>query len=189
MTTGSAIDAGMSSMNLTADFFTLFQLPRSFRIDLAELDTRYLELQGEVHPDRFVAAADAERRRSMQWATRANEAYQTLKKPLERGKYLLVLAGHDIAAENNTAMNPAFLMEQMEWREAVMEARSGGDLRELEHLHRRLTLDMQQRYLELAQLLDEAQDFPAAQDATRQLMFLEKLRTEIDDALAFLEDA
>ncbi|GHU10130.1 co-chaperone protein HscB [Betaproteobacteria bacterium] len=177
------------SMDLTTDFFTLFQLPRAFRIDAAELDARYLALQSEVHPDRFVGAADASLRRSMQWATRVNEACQTLKKPLERAKYLLALAGYDLAAENNTTMSPAFLMEQMEWREAVLEARSGGNLRELEHLHRRLTLDMRARYHNLAQLLDEQQDFPAASESVRQLMFLEKLRTEIDDALAFLEEA
>ncbi|MDR3056264.1 MAG: Fe-S protein assembly co-chaperone HscB [Zoogloeaceae bacterium] len=176
-------------MDLTADFFTLFQLPRVFRIDTAELDARYLALQGEVHPDRFVGAGDAERRRSMQWATRANEACQTLKKPLERAKYLLTLAGHELAAENNAAMSPAFLMEQMEWREGVMEARVGGDQHELEHLRRRLGADMRARYQTLAQRLDDQKDYPAAAESVRQLMFLEKLRAEIDDALAFLDEA
>ncbi len=114
-------------MDLTADFFSLFELPKSFRLSLSELDSRYRDIQAQVHPDRFVNAGDAERRLSMQWATHANEAYQTLKKPLERAKYMLQQAGVDIQAENNTAMPVDFLMEQMEWREAVMDARSGGD--------------------------------------------------------------
>lgn len=175
-------------MDITADFFSLFQLPRAFRLDLSDLDIRYREVQGQVHPDRFAHAGDAERRLSMQWATRANEAYQTLKKPLERAKYLLHLAGHDVQAESNTAMAPEFLMEQMEWREAVAEARGAREHHELEHLHHRLRADIAGRYDELGRLLDEAGDLDGAGEAVRRLMFLEKLLHEIDDALASLEE-
>ena len=81
-----------------------------------------------------------------------------------------------------------FLMEQMEWREAVAEARSGGDHHELEHLHNRLRADLNGRYEELAVLIDERADWVAAGDRVRRLMFLEKLLHEIDDALASLEE-
>ena len=175
-------------MDLTADFFSLFDMPRAFRLNLSELDSRFREVQAQVHPDRFAHAGEAERRLSMQWATKANEAYQTLKKPLERAKYLLHLAGHDIQAEINTAMPAEFLMEQMEWREAVMEAREGRDHHELEHLHNRLRGDINGRYDELAALLDDAGDLGHATDLVRRLMFLEKLLFEIDDALASLEE-
>ena len=175
-------------MDLTADFFSLFDLPRAFRLDGKELDGRYRQVQAQVHPDRFAHAGETERRLSMQWATRANEAYQTLKKPLDRAKYLLALAGHDIQAESNTAMPAAFLMEQMEWREAVMEARAGGDHHELEQLLLRLQADIAGRYAELGDLLDNAGDFAAATDRVRRLMFLDKLLNEIDDALASLDD-
>src|SRR5574343_2030981 len=173
-------------MDLTADFFSLFELPKSFRLNLSELDSRYRDVQAQVHPDRFANASDAERRLSMQWATHANEAYQTLKKPLERAKYLLHLAGYDIQAESNTAMPADFLMEQMEWREAVMEARDGGDHHELEHLYHRLEDDLRTRYTELGELLDDRQDAAQATDRVRRLMFLEKLLREIDDAIASL---
>lgn len=175
-------------MDLSTDFFSLFELPRSFRLSLSELDSRYRDVQAQVHPDRFANAPDAERRLSMQWATRANEAYLTLKKPLERARYLLELAGHDLQAESNTAMPADFLMEQMEWREAVMEARAGGDHHELEHLYQRLRGEMDGRYAEVGQLLDDAQDYALATDRVRRLMFLEKLLHEIDDALASLEE-
>ena len=175
-------------MDLTADFFSLFELPRAFRLNLSELDSRFRDVQAQVHPDRFAHATEAERRLSMQWATHANEAYQTLKKPLERAKYLLHLAGHDIQAENNTAMPADFLMEQMEWREAVMEARGGRDHHELEHLYLRLQNDIRSRYDELGELLDDRQDAAEATDRVRRLMFLEKLLYEIDDALASLEE-
>ena len=175
-------------MDLRADHFALFGLNRAFRLDLSDLDSRYRDIQAQVHPDRFAHATEAERRLSMQWATHANEAYQTLKKPLERAKYLLHLAGHDIQAENNTAMPADFLMEQMEWREAVMEARGGRDHHELEHLYLRLQNDIRSRYDELGELLDDRQDAAEATDRVRRLMFLEKLLYEIDDALASLED-
>ena len=175
-------------MDLTTDFFALFGLPKTFRLSLSELDSRYRDVQAQVHPDRFANAPEGERRLSMQWATRANEAYLTLKKPLERAKYLLELAGHDLQAESNTAMPADFLIEQMEWREAVMEARTGGDHHELEHLYQRLRGDIDGRYAEVAALLDDARDYALATDRVRRLMFLEKLLYEIDDALASLDD-
>lgn len=174
--------------HFNANFFALFDLPVAFVIDVAELDRRYREVQAQVHPDRFTQADNTQRRLSMQWATRANEAYQTLKKPLARAKYVLELAGVDLQAESNTAMAPEFLMEQMEWREAVMEARMGGEHHELEHLHNRLRADIRQRYTQMGDLLDTQQDYAAAAELARRLMFLEKLVHEIDDALTALDE-
>jgi molecular chaperone HscB len=173
-------------MNFTADFFTLFQLAPRFRLDLAELEARYLALQGKVHPDRYARADERARRLSMQMAARVNEAYRALREPLARARYLLSLAGHD-AAESNVRMEPEFLIAQMEWREAVQEARNGGEPHELERLRQRLALEMQDRYRRLAALFDEQGDLPAAAEDVRQLMFLEKLRDDIEDALAFLD--
>jgi len=174
-------------MDFNADYFSLFQLPRTFRQDISALDNRFREVQAQVHPDKFVQAGDAERRLSLQWATRANEAYQTLKKPLARAQYLLSLTGHDVEGENNNAMPPEFLMEQMEWREAVAEARIARELGELEQLHHRVKERMANRYEQLAELLDDQKDFSTASDRVRRLMFLEKLLFDIDDAMAALE--
>lgn len=175
-------------MDFNADHFTLFSLPRTFRLDGSALDLRYREVQAQVHPDKFAQAGDADKRLSLQWATRVNEAYQTLKKPLPRARYLLHLAGHDVGAENNTAMPVDFLMEQMEWREAVAEARGACEQHELEHLHHRLKQSMGAHYDELGVLLDEKNDLTEAADRVRRLMFLEKLLYEIDDAIAALEE-
>ena len=101
-------------MDFNADHFSLFNLPRTFRLDASLLDQRYREIQAQVHPDKFAHAGAAEQRLSLQWAMRVNEAYQTLKRPLLRAQYLLKLAGNEIDAENNTAMPSEFLMEQME---------------------------------------------------------------------------
>ena len=93
-----------------------------------------------------------------------------------------------VGADVNAAMPAEFLIEQMEWREAVMEARQGGDHHELEHLHNRLRADINSRYEELGELLDASGDFVSATDRVRRLLFLEKLLHEIDDALASLEE-
>lgn len=175
-------------MDFSSDHFSLFNLPPSFRLDTSVLDQRYREAQAQVHPDKYVQAGDAERRLSLQWATRVNEAYQTLKKPLSRAQYLLKIRNHPIDAENNAAMPSDFLMEQMEWREAVAEARTAREQDELEQLHSRVKQRMSARYEELGALLDDQQDYAKAADRVRRLMFLEKLLFDIDDAIAVLED-
>lgn len=175
------------SIDLKQDFFGLFGLPRAFAIDEAKLDQAWHELQARVHPDRHAHLSDAEKRASMQWATRVNEGYRTLRKPLPRAQYLLELAGVDAGLETNTAMSPAFLMEQMEWREAVEEARQAGDVDALESLHLRLRAHAKEVMAGLGEDLDDKTDFDAAADTVRRLMFIEKLQHEIDDALEALE--
>jgi molecular chaperone HscB len=119
----------------------------------------------------------------MQWATRANEAYRTLRNPVERARYLLSLKGYDTEEESNTAMPPDFLMQQMEWREAVAEARAAGDARELRRLHASLADSRKDmlRMLELA--IDTQSNFDAGCSLVRKLRFLDKLEEEIDEAL------
>ncbi|MBL8398523.1 MAG: Fe-S protein assembly co-chaperone HscB [Candidatus Accumulibacter sp.] len=171
-------------MNFTADHFALFDLPRVFRLDSGLLEQRYRDLQAQVHPDRHAAGSDSDRRLSLQWATRVNEAAQTLKSPLSRAQYLLRLAAHDLGNGAPQPLPTDFLIEQMEWREAVAEARAAGDHHELEHLRHRLRHDIDQRYAEVAELLDDRHDYPQAADRVQRLMFIEKLVDEIDDGLA-----
>ena len=169
------------------DFFALFGLPRAFRVAPALLDKAYHDLQSKVHPDRHAHLPETERRLSMQWATQVNEAYRTLKNPLQRARYLLHLHGVDTEHESNTAMPAAFLMEQMEWREAVAEARAANDHHELEKLLLRLQHQSSDIRGEIECDIDEKKHYPAAADALRRLMFIDKLEREIDEALEALE--
>ena len=175
-------------MDFNADHFALFELPRAFRLESALLDKRYREILALVHPDKFAHASDVERRLSLQWATRINEAYLTLKKPLSRGRYLLELLGHRVEEESNTLMPAEFLMEQMEWREAVEEAREAAEVGELEGLHKRLLAHSREVRGHLAVQLDDERDYEAAADTVRRLMFIDKLQQEIDEALLALEN-
>ena len=126
------------ALPLQQNFFELFGLPARFDLDAGQLDHAYRDLQSTVHPDRFVNAPEAERRVSMQQATQVNEAYQTLRNPVRRAAYLLAQHGIDPQFETNTAMPAEFLIEQMEWREAIEEASGSADARELDHLSSRL---------------------------------------------------
>ena len=134
-------------INFQQNHFELFGLPAKFRVDLAQLEQAYRGIQSRVHPDKFVHASDADRRASMQSATQVNEAYRTLKSPLARARYLLGLQQVDLQSESNTAMPPEFLLEQMQWREAVEDAAQRPD--ELVALAERLGREMQEQYAEL----------------------------------------
>ena len=151
--------------------FELFQMPVMFEIDTQQLDAAYREVQGRVHPDKFVTATDAEKRVAMQWATRANEAYQTLKNPLKRAMYLCELNGVDLATESNTTMPTAFLMQQIEWLEQL----------ENELIQKRaVLLSLVTQHLNAAQYND-------AGEQVRQLMFVEKFGDEVGRVFELLE--
>ena len=170
-------------LNFAADHFTLFGLPRRQALDLNSLENCFRAIQAQVHPDKHAHAADVDQRLAMQWATRINEAFQTLKSPGKRARYLLQLLGHDPQIESNTTMPAEFLVSQMELREAVMDARSAGDEKALEAVRLDLVKEIKLEYERLAELIDIARDFTAAASLVRQLMFQEKLLNEIDDAL------
>jgi molecular chaperone HscB len=168
------------------DYFSLFGLPPQQGLDAARLESLYRDIQGRVHPDKHAHLSAAEQRMAMQWATRVNEAYLTLKDPLKRARYLLELAGHDAGLETNTAMPAEFLMAQMELRESVAEAKTAGDEAALDAQHRQLKRAIREEFGKLQAELD-AQDWERAGELVRQLMFQEKLLQEIDAALAALE--
>jgi molecular chaperone HscB len=123
----------------------------------------------------------------MQWATQANEAYQTLKHAVSRGVYLLKLQGIDAFDASNTKMAPAFLMQQMEWREAIDEARASNSMTTLDALSDDLRAAHRRIEVQLAELIDTAHDYEAASEAVRQLRFMDKLIAEVGDVYEELE--
>jgi molecular chaperone HscB len=166
--------------------FELFQLPIKFDVDMDRLDAAYREVQGRVHPDRFVNASDAEKRVAMQWATRANEAYQTLRHPQKRAQYLCELNGVDLQTESNTAMPMDFLMQQMELREALGDARAAKDAGALDELEAQVRGERKARLAQVGQLLD-AGEFQQAAQGVRALMFLDKFGDELHYAFEALD--
>ncbi len=170
-------------MNLHHSDFELFRLPQRFAQERADIDSRWKDLQREAHPDRFAGQGAAAQRVAMQWSVRINEAYQRLKDPLKRAAYLCELRGVAIQAENNTAMPPDFLLEQMEWRESLDDAR---DEAELEQLSERVLQRRREMLSQIQQLLDLEGDAPAAAQQVRALMFIERFAGDVESRLAQL---
>ena len=165
------------NLNLQSDDFELFGVPRQFAQDANALAARWKDLQREAHPDRFSAQGAAAQRVAMQWSVRINEAYQRLKDPLKRASYLCELNGVSIGAEDNTAMPAAFLMQQMEWREALDDADDEAALDALEDM---VQAARREALGQCAQLLDDKHDYAAAAQKIRALMFIARFAHDVD---------
>jgi molecular chaperone HscB len=164
--------------------FELFGLSPAFALQGEALERSYREIQSKVHPDRFAHAGDAERRASLQWTTRVNEAYRILKDPVQRARHILELHGVDVAFETNTAMPPEFLMQQMELREALEQAKTPAAL---DQMRKRLRQEKAALQDQIGQAIDASQDFAGAAGLVRKLQFLDRLDEEIDAAYEGIE--
>src|SRR5687767_3337455 len=168
----------------SSSHFELFGLPPVFSLDLEMLEKAYRDIQAQVHPDRFAHAGDAERRASLQWTTRVNEAFQILRNPVTRARHLLELHGVDVAFETNTAMPPEFLMQQMELRESLEGAKTPASLDEM---RKRLQQEKAQLQTQIGEAIDSKKDYTAAAGLVRKLQFLHRLDEEIDSAYEEIE--
>jgi molecular chaperone HscB len=123
----------------TADHFRIFGLPRTFALDVVDLERRYKEMTKVLHPDRFARADGRARRASLERSVQLNRAWQTLSQPVTRAEYLLSLEGIEVGeptgsknseGTDSRATQPvdtALLIEVMELRESLAEARARGD--------------------------------------------------------------
>ena len=167
-------------MNLQSNDFELFDVPALFKQDRAALDVRWKDLQREAHPDKFAAQGAAAQRIAMQWSVRINEAYARLKDPLKRAIYLCELNGAPINAHTNTTMPPAFMMMQIEWREALEEASTAA---ELEKISDEAAQYERGQLSKIEQLIDVNHDYTAAANEVRALMFVARFVGEIEARL------
>lgn len=166
----------------------MFGIPERYQLDSTRLEQHYRTLQSQVHPDKFAHLSEAEQRVSMQYSTRVNEAYQTLRSPIKRARYLLTLHGVDTQEETNTAMPLDFLMQQMEWREAIEEAQHAKDSTALEEMEMRLQHEMHELQKQLAVKMDTEHDYQAAAGMVRKLRFMEKLAEEVISAFEMIDN-
>jgi molecular chaperone HscB len=175
-------------IDFSQDYFALFGLPPRYRFDAARLDAAYRALQTQVHPDRFAAAGEGERRLALQSSARVNEAYRALKDPVGRAQYLLSLHGVDATTETDTALPLDFLERQLERREAVEDARIARDSTRLQALLAEVRAEIAALEPALADTLDARQSWESARASVRELQFLSKLAADIDAAIGGIED-
>lgn len=177
------------SSTLTQNYFELFGLPVEYKLDRQALDQRYRDLQRLTHPDRFASAGDQARRIAMQQAAQVNEGYRVLKDNLARGRYVLELRGHRFDDERSTHQDPAFLLEQIELREALGTLQDSTDpASELSEIMRRIDARQQALEGELALALEPAEVSESALAIVQRMQFFRKLAQEAEALEAELDD-
>ena len=173
---------------LSSNFFELFGLPVSYDVDLNKIQQQYMALQKQVHPDKFASGSDLEKRLSMQQTSWINEAQTTLKDPVLRASYLLKLRGIDFSLENETTMDAAFLMQQLEMREFLENIRNETDpLAALDSLAEKVKASTIVMMDGFAQSLEDNQ-LDDAREWIRKLQFMQKAKKEINILSAEIED-
>jgi molecular chaperone HscB len=178
-------------IDLGKNYFDLFGLPVGYVLDTRELAARYRELQRVVHPDRYANASEQEQRLALQQATLVNEAFETLRDPLKRAQYLLKLQGVDDDKETATTRDTAFLMRQMELREALAGVRDAEDPgAELDRLMRDIRQMIEAQAGQLAVQLESGtpEQLQAARESVSRMQFLDKLYNEAESVEAELEE-
>jgi molecular chaperone HscB len=202
--------------DLSQNHFQLFGLPVSFALDTEMLAERYRILRQTVHPDLFATAGDREKRLALQASTLVNEAYQTLRDPLARASYLLLVRGASLGDDQQTTQDMAFLMEQMELREALAAARQAPEPYVIiERVRARLSSLADELIAALGARLDAgapggadapavpaesatgtpqmsvapASDVPAIRELIRKLQFVRKCEVEAEALEAALDEA
>ena len=162
---------------MTQNFFELFKLPEKFQIDTEKLQQNYRSIQKEIHPDRFATSSENEKMQSMIKTTQINDAYQTLKSPIKRAKYILSLHKFN----EKVTLPPDFLMQQMEWEEHLEEIEK--DKNELEQFKLSINKEYEQHSSLAQQQIDSEQKWSEAAITIDKLYFIEKLLFKINTKL------
>jgi molecular chaperone HscB len=158
---------------------SLFGLSAHYQIDIQALASRYQDLQRQYHPDKFASGTQAEQLAALQQSATINQAWQTLRNPLNRAEYLLSLHGFDLASEQHTVRDTAFLMEQLELREELDEIEQAQDQARLESFIKRVKGMFDSRHQQLVEQLN-TETWDVAADTVRKLRFLDKLRSSTE---------
>lgn len=144
------------------DHFAVLGVAPGFAVDLGDLERRYKDAARRLHPDKFVRSDPRARRASLARSVQLNDAWKALRDPVKRAEYLLSLAGIEVGGEEGTTrQRPAgaesadgpgatrekvpvpqhLLLDVLELREGLLDARAEGDDEEV----RRLTAQVRER--------------------------------------------
>lgn len=181
------LSSPMQSPDLSQNYFELFGLEPGFAIDPAQLKMAQQRLQASYHPDRHVNESDRDRRLSVQVTSWINQAFDTLRDPVKRSRYLLEISGAEIPDDSTTTADVEFLMEQIELREAVDACRKAADgLDQCHQIESRLA----QRACELEnEFVDcfSAGDLPGSVTMSRKMQFIQRIQQQLDELQFELE--
>ena len=162
---------------MTQNYFELFNLPEKFQIDSVKLQENYRSIQKEIHPDRFATSTENEKVQSMIKSTQVNDAYQTLKSPTKRAKYILSLH----RSVEKITLPPDFLMQQMEWEEHLEDIEKNN--KELDQFKLAINKKYEEYSLMLLTQIDNDQNWNEAAITIDKLYFVERLLNKINITL------
>jgi molecular chaperone HscB len=110
------------------DPFATLGIARTFDVDLAALEKTHRELSRAMHPDKYIGASATERRTALANAVEVNEAWRIVRDPIRRAEALLRLSGVEVGENKEPKADPQLLMDMLEQREALADAKQARDL-------------------------------------------------------------
>jgi molecular chaperone HscB len=116
------------------DPFATLGVERRYDVDLRALERTHRELSRALHPDRYAASTAAEKREALRRAVEVNEAWRIVRNPLKRAEALLSLSGIALGEDREPSPDPEFLLEILEQREALSDARRARDRNAVQRL-------------------------------------------------------
>lgn len=170
-------------MSLTNNYFHLYDLPEQYSLDVNALRSTYRDLQRKTHPDKFARASQQEQLLAVQYAATINDAYDVLTSPLKRAIYMLKLAGFEIDPQQSAAMDPMFLMQQIELREELEQvSRTNDPEAALEKISEQLEseLDALQKIFGTQIVALDDSGACSAQDTVKKMQFVVKVQAEVE---------
>lgn len=165
-----------------SQYFELFKQPETFAINLNNLEQSYRTLAAQFHPDKFAAASAFEQKQAVMMSALINQAYHTLKNPIDRAAYLLQQQNINADAPEHTQFAPEFLMQQMEWRETLGNAKMAQDKQTLHDLYDEI-LAARNELLSSLNTKFEQKQYETAADLVRQGRFLDKMLHETESVM------
>lgn len=162
------------------NYFTLFNLPKSYDIDSSKLLQTYKGYQRQVHPDKFYQASKNELSTADQVSCCVNDGYKTLSDPIKRGEYILQLYKQNTKAD----VPPAYLMDVLEIHEQVESASDSADLvKLLSDVQKRIHDEKETLSASLKINNNKITDPKAAAESLSKMRYLSRIRDTIREKL------
>lgn len=160
------------------NYFELFNLDKSFDIDLKQLESIYQQQIAQHHPDRFANQGEKEKSEALQNTSLINTAYDTLKSPLNRATYLLDLAGINAFDEKDTHMDADFLIAQIDLRERLGDIESTKDEMELDDFIDTIESQINHHINKISALFADTTELDEIKTMVRELKFYVQLHSQ-----------
>jgi len=150
------------------DYFNLFEIPVSFKIDSALLKKKFYQLSRAFHPDFFTDASTTEQEAVLEKSSLINKAFLILSNPDLLMEYILTEKKIIIADEKFQLPNH-FLMEVMEVNENLMEAKMENDIHTIEKINAAIEQLQQTIFKPVEKIIENYQEDNATQEELLQI--------------------